>query len=709
MQHSLFSPKSTATLHAVVGEMPAAAAKERIVQLAADLQKHNWLYHVKGEPEIDDRSYDLLYRELELLEARFPEWIEEGSPTRQVGASPVDSLEPFTHRTPMLSLGNAFSAQELRDFEAKHNEHGLSGGLLHFLARDGALFEGGIAYVVEPKLDGIAAELIYEAGLLIAGGTRGDGAVGEDITHNIRTIRSIPPRLYGEELPTRIAIRGEIFFRLEAFEKMNQEREHRGEPPFQNPRNAAAGASRQLDPSITASRPLTFVAHSLGECEGFELPDTQLEQMKLIGGWGLDVNPLNRRVEGIEAVIEAIDELGEQRHSLPYEIDGAVVKVDAIELQERLGFVTRSPRWAIAYKYPPPQVQTRLDDVIYQVGRTGVVTPVACLSPVRVGGVTVSRATLHNAEIIAQLDLRLGDLVVVERAGDVIPRVVRPVLDEEHRVREAVRYPSCCPQCGAVLVTVDQQKATRCPNALTCPAQRRAGLIHFASRGAMDIDGLGEKIVDQLLEVGLVSRPSDLYRLSVEQLSRLDRMGEKSAQNLVDAITETKARSLGRCLVALGIPEVGETTARDLAVHFSSMEALEGASFDELKAVKGIGDVVADQVHRFFADPQRQDELERLRSLGVQFRPHEAPTPITASSPIIGKTFVITGNLPTLTRNEAKSLILKYGGRVSGSVSAKTDALLCGDAAGSKLKKAETLGVLVISEETLLQWIHGGS
>jgi DNA ligase (NAD+) len=707
MQHSLFPPKQTRRLNDVIAEMAPDKAHDRIGQLVSELQRHNWLYHIKGAPEIDDRAYDLLYRELELLEARFPEWIEESSPTRQVGAEPVDALQAFEHQTPMLSLSNAFTAQELRDFEAKYNEHGLSGGLLHHLHRDGMSVDAGIAYVVEPKLDGIAAELIYESGVLVGGGTRGNGLVGEEITHNIKTIRSIPTRLHGERLPDRIAIRGEIFFRLEAFEKMNRERERQGMPPFQNPRNAAAGACRQLDPAITAKRPLTFVAHSLGECEGYTLPETQLEQMKVIGSWGLDINPLNKRVVGIDEVIAAIASLGEQRHSLAYEIDGAVVKVDTIALQQRLGFVTRSPRWAIAYKYPPPQVQTLLEEVIFQVGRTGVVTPVACLSPVRVGGVTVSRATLHNAEIIAQLDLRLGDQVVVERAGDVIPRVVAPVLDADHEGRPAVGFPVECPQCGTALVTIDTQKATRCPNSLTCPAQRRAGLIHFASRGAMDIDGLGEKLVDQLLEAGLVGRPSDLYQLTAYQLSNLERMGEKSAQNLLEAISVTKGRSLPRCLVALGIPEVGEATARDLAVHFGRVDGIAEASVDELKAVKGIGAVVADQVYGFFRDPQRQEEVERLRAYGVLFPAQAAVAVNPAVSAISGKVFVITGTLPTLKRSEAKKLIEAHGGKVTGSVSTKTDALLCGESAGSKLAKAQSLGVPVIAEETLLQWIGG--
>jgi DNA ligase (NAD+) len=704
MQRSLF-PAKPSTLREQVRAMPVDTAKERLTALVAEVRRHNWLYHIKGAPEIDDRTYDFLYRELELLEDRFPQWIDENSPTRLVGAPAVSELLPFPHRTPMLSLSNAFNEQELRDFEARHNDHGLSGGLLHFLEREGESPTGPIAYVVEPKLDGIAAELVYENGALIAGGTRGDGQIGEDITHNVRTIRAIPDQLQGSQLPTRIAIRGEVFFHLEAFERMNQERERAGKSRFQNPRNAAAGAARQLDPSITATRPLTFVAHSLGECEGLDLPETQADQMKLIGSWGLQVNELNRRVNGIGEVILAIEQLGTQRHSLPYEIDGAVVKVDSINLQEVLGFVTRSPRWAIAYKYPPPQVETVLEDVIFQVGRTGVVTPVACLVPVRVGGVTVSRATLHNAEIVAQLDLRIGDSVVIERAGDVIPRVVRAIVDEAHEQRPLVLYPSNCPECGAGLVTVEQQKATRCSNTLTCPAQRRAGLIHFASRGAMDIDGLGEKIVDQLLEAGLVSRPSDLYALSAFQVGALERMGSRSAEKLIEAIEKTKSRSLERCLVALGIPEVGEATARDLVAHFGSLDGISAATVDDLIAVKGIGSVVADQVKSFFEDPQRQNELERLTTLGVQFPSFEAPEIDGGSEHILGKTFVITGTLPSLKRSEAKTLILAHGGSVSGSVSSKTDALLCGEAAGSKLAKAESLGVSIVSEEQFLLWV----
>ncbi|MEZ4240877.1 MAG: NAD-dependent DNA ligase LigA [Myxococcota bacterium] len=679
-----------------VAGLDAAAAAARIAELVPELNHHGRLYHELDKPAIDDRTYDLMYRELELVESRFPELVRDDSPTRRVGGAPVEALEPFPHRVPMLSLSNAFTDTELREFEAR---------VRRFL---GDAAPERITYVVEPKLDGLAAEIVYEDGRLVGAGTRGDGQTGEDVLHNVRTIRDIPPRLTGDELPRYPSVRGEILFTLQGFEQMNQKRVAAGEKAFENPRNAAAGTIRQLDPKIAAARPLTFFAHSHGLMEGLEEPDTHHELLEQMAGGGLPINPLNQRVEGIEGVIAAMASLGERREELAYEIDGAVVKVDDRGLQEILGFVTRSPRWAIAYKYPPPQVSTVLDAVTFQVGRTGAITPVANLRPVRVGGVTVSRATLHNEDQVRELDLREGDTVVVERAGDVIPRVVRVVPDDGHADRDPVAFPTACPACGTEVLRDPELAVIRCPNQLSCPAQLRAGLRHFASRGAMDVDGLGQKLVDQLVERGLVRRVSDLYRLSRSQLTSLERMGGKSADNLLAALEASKERPLDRCVVALGIPTVGEATARDLAKHFGSIDALLEASTAQLCDVHGIGGIVAAEVHRFFRDERHQAEIAALRELGVAFPAIEAAeAPAEAGAqPLAGLTFVITGTLPTMDRSAAEARIVAAGGKVTGSVSKKTNYLVAGEKAGSKLTKAQALGVPVLDEAGLLAMVE---
>lgn len=703
---------------AYVRSLDSESARARIDWLTPEMARHNALYHEDDAAEIDDRTYDLLYRELELLEARFPALAHDDSVTRQVGGDPVDGLQPFEHRVPMLSLSNAFSGDELREFDARvkrrltrldrdegtddvEEESGAEG------EEDATGSAVPFTYVVEPKLDGLAIELVYQDGVLIGAGTRGDGRTGEDVLHNVRTIRAIPERLHGD-IPARVDIRGEIFFDLAGFERMNDAREAAGEKRFENPRNAAAGTLRQLDPSVAAQRPLTFFAHSFGALEGADLGAAHSAQLARIASWGVPVNPENRICEGIEAVIEAVDALAERRDGLPYEIDGAVVKVDDIGLQDRLGFVTRSPRWAIAYKYPPPEVVTVLEGIGYQVGRTGTVTPVAHLRPARVGGVTVSRASLHNKDHLAELDVRIGDSVVVVRRGDVIPKVERVVEDEAHAARPLPAFPDHCPECGTELVYKAFKDRTkqimRCPNAFGCPAQVRAGLRHFASRGAMDIDGLGEKLVDQLVAAGLVRRVSELYTLSTHQLVQLERMGRKSAENLLDALEESKSRSLQRCLVALGIPVVGESTARDLANHFRSLDALMQASVEELVEVDGVAEWVASQVHGFFESPSAREEIARLRKEGVQFPDVEAPAEDEAPPAgwFAGKTAVLTGTLPTMARGDAKKLLLAAGAKVTGSVSKNTDVLVAGADAGSKLAKAEKLGVEVIDEAEML-------
>ena len=689
-----------ATLQQAISELDDATGRSRLSALASELIRHNRLYHELDAAEIDDRTYDLLYRELELLEARFPDAVPPDSPTRRVGGAPVSELEPFEHRVPMLSLANAFSAEELQEFDAR---------IKRFLGDDAPEV---IDYLLEPKLDGLAAELIYEDGVLVGAGTRGDGLVGEDILHNALTIRDVPLRLEGPP-PTRLSVRGEIFFGLAEFEQMNEARVAGGEKAFENPRNAAAGTIRQLDPRIAAARPLTFFAHSFGEVEGAEAMQSQHAQLERIGAWGLPVNPLNRVCSGIEEVIEGIEALGAQRNDLTYEIDGAVVKVDAIALQEQLGALTRTPRWAIAFKYPPEQVTTVLEDIGFQVGRTGAITPVAHLAPVRVGGVTVSRATLHNADQIVVLDLRIGDTVVIQRAGDVIPKVVRVVADEGHDERPVSVFPTHCPECSASLVRDPDKAVIRCPNPISCPAQLTAAVLHFASRRAMDIDGLGSKLVDQLVGRKLVTRVSDLYQLTHAQLSGLDRMGSRSADNLIAALESSRGRPLERCLTALGIPEVGEATARDLANHFRSLDALIEADRAQLLEVHGVGAVVAERVIAFFGDPRSREEIERLRRAGVCFPdlpgvadPGAQPAGATEAAHLTGKTFVITGTLPTLQRDDARARIVAAGGKVTGSVSSKTSFLIAGEKAGSKLTKARQLGVAILDEAQLLQLLQ---
>jgi DNA ligase (NAD+) len=674
-------------IKSAVESMDDAAGRARMDALVTDLNRHNWLYHVKNAPEIDDRSYDLLYRELELLEERFPQHLRADSPTRRVGDEPIPELRPFPHRTPMLSLANSLTEEELVEFDAR---------VRRFLGTSDA-----ITYCVEPKLDGLACEIVFHDGALSGAGTRGDGEVGEDVTHNVMTIKSIPARMLGHRIPSHASVRGEVLFHLEGFARMNAQRVAAGEKAFENPRNSAAGTVRALDPRVAAGRPLTFFAYALADLEGLELPDTHHQVIELIASWGFPTNALNRRVTGIDEVLRVIRELGERRHTLPYEIDGAVVKVDDLGLQDQLGFVTRSPRWATAYKYPAARVTTKLENVGFQVGRTGAITPVAWLFPVRVAGVTVTRATLHNADELDRLDLRHGDTVAIERSGDVIPKVVHVVPDPEHASRPKVEFVTACPECGTPLVREADAAVTRCPNSMGCPAQVRGAIRYFGSRHAMDIDGLGEKIVDQLVESRLVCRLSDLYTLDLIKLCTLERIGEKTAQNLLDGLEASKARPLDRVLVALGIPQVGEATARDLARHFGTIDALTVATEADLSGVMGVGPIVAAAVAAFFADAGHRDEIARLRELGVRFEPPKRSAAPTGGA-VSGKTFVLTGTLPGLKREEAKKLIEDAGGKVSGSVSKKTDFVVAGEEAGSKLDKAKELGVTVLDEAGLL-------
>jgi DNA ligase (NAD+) len=661
------------------------AVVERMEWLVAALNRYGRLYHEQNVSEIPDQEYDRLYRELEALEQAYPTLRRDGSPTMRVGGAPLEGLEPFVHEVPMLSLQNAFSSQELEEFEDKIRRY-LGGG------------PAAIAYRVEPKLDGLAMELVYEDGVFVAGGTRGDGLTGENVTHNLRTIATIPLRL--RDAPAgRLSVRGEVLFDLPGFEKMNDRREAEGDKRFENPRNAAAGTMRQLDPKMVQGRPLRFYAHSAGLLPpGVEVA-SQSELSALFSRWGFLVDPMSDVASGMPAVVRAVERIRAERSSLDHEIDGAVVKVDSFSLQDQLGFVTRSPRWALAYKYPPERVRTVLEDVLFSVGRTGAVTPVACLRPVRVGGVTVSRTTLHNEDELQRLDLCIGDTVEVERAGDVIPKLVQVVKDAAHAERSRVRYPSACPECGAGLVSDPEAAAIRCPNELECPAQLRRVIQHFASRLCMDIEGMGERLSDQLVGVGLVRRPSDIYRLTLEQLMGLERMGKQSAQNLLEAIETSRSRGFDRALMALGIRQVGESTARDLARHFGTMDALRGASAEELTAVEGVGAIVANSVVGFLALERNRAEIDALQSLGVQFRPIGTGS---RSGGLAGKTFVLTGTLPSLGRDDAKRLLQEAGAKVSGSVSKKTDYVVAGAEAGSKLDQATSLGVSILDEAGML-------
>jgi DNA ligase (NAD+) len=686
----------------------------RIHALTDALIRHNRLYHEANAPEISDHEYDALFRELESLEAENPELVRADSPTRRVGSAPVGELRPFVHTIPMLSLANGYHKAEpewggpwedILEFE--RGRSGRVGGLRRML---GDRAPDVLRYVVEPKLDGLAMEVVYEDGVFVAGGTRGDGAVGEDVTHNLRTIANLPMRLAGAPAG-RLSVRGEVLFDLAGFERMNTEREARGERRFENPRNSAAGTMRQLDPGQARGRPLHFFAHSAGEHP--EPPAAHAELLAQFRRWGFTVSDLCAVCEGVDAVIDAVRAIEARRADLPYEIDGAVVKVDDVALQEELGFVTRSPRWAMAFKYLPAQVQTRLASVLFSVGRTGQVTPVAQLEPARVGGVTVRNASLHNEHQMQRvIGLREGDRLVIQRAGDVIPEVVTAVDEPGRASRPLVVYPERCPQCGHALErsladpTRPEMVQIRCPNTLGCPAQVEGALRHFASRLAMDIEGLGEKLVAQLVAAGLARRPSELYTLRdrAEALVALDRMGELSARNLLDAIEQSKARPLDRVLMALGVPMVGEATAKDLARHFRGIDTLCAASVEALDDVPNVALATATAIHAFFSDPGNRAEIAALQAAGVQFVPPPAP----ASGGLSGLTFVLTGTLPNLSREEMKARIEAAGGKVAGSVSKKTNFLVAGTEAGSKLDKARELGVPVLDEAGALARIAGG-
>ncbi|MEN9503117.1 MAG: NAD-dependent ligase LigA [Pseudomonadota bacterium] len=657
---------------------------QQIEELRTQLRHHNHLYYVLDEPSIPDAEYDRLFRELQALEAAHPELITPDSPTQRVGATPLSEFGEVKHAIPMLSLGNVFSDEELIAFDKR----------IH----DRLKTDAEIEFVAEPKLDGLAISIVYENGVLVRAATRGDGETGEDVTLNVRTIKSVPLRLVGENIPAIVEVRGEIYMPKAGFDAINERLRQEGGKTFVNPRNAAAGSLRQLDPRLTAQRPLEMFCYAVGQVDGGSVPDTHYAILQQFRAWGLRVCPEIRLVQGAQGCLDYFREIGARRSGLPYDIDGVVYKVNSMESQQELGFVSRAPRWAIAHKFPAQEEITELEGVDFQVGRTGALTPVARLKPIFVGGVTVSNATLHNMDEIERKDVHIGDFVIVRRAGDVIPEVASVVLERRPANAQLITLPAHCPVCGSDVQRPAGEAVARCTGGLYCPAQVKEAIKHFASRKAMNIDGLGDKLVEQLFDAGLIRHVDDLYNLDVEAVAALERMGKKSAENLIAAVENSKATTLERFIFALGIRNAGEGTAKGLARYFGSLEAILAANVETLKLVPDIGMVVATNVAQFFAEAHNRDTIQRLRGFGVHWSNYEAK-PVEAL-PLAGKTYVITGTL-SRSRDDIKADLEVLGAKVSGSVSKKTTALIAGENAGSKLEKAESLGVQVLDEVEL--------
>ncbi len=664
--------------------------KARIAKLRALIEHHNYRYHVLDAPEISDADYDALLRELQRLEAAHPKLVTPDSPTQRVGAAPMAAFKSAPHRVPLLSLDNAFSDDELRAFDKR---------VKRFL---GFAEDAALDYVAELKLDGLAVNLTYERGQFVRGATRGDGATGEDVTPNLRTIRSLPLRLRDAKPPRLVEIRGEVLLPIEEFNRINRERAGRGEEQFANPRNCAAGSVRQLDSSVTGARRLELIPHGLGACEGRTFK-TYYDTITAVRGWGFKSNPGDARCRGIDEVLAFCASWAERKAILAYQIDGVVVKVNDLALQARLGQVSRAPRWAIAYKYPAEEANTVVNHILVFVGRTGALTPVADLEPVNISGVTVRHASLHNQDEIARKDVRIGDTVVVRRAGEVIPEVVAVVKSKRKRSARPFKFPTKCPVCGAKAVRAEGEAVTRCPNP-ACPAQAYQRVGYFCSKGAMDIEGLGPAIIEQLLDTGLVKDAADLYRLTLDDLLLLERMGGTLAAKLLGRIAESKRRPLDRFITALGIPNVGETVARLLAAHFGSLNALMRASADALQEIDGIGPEIGRSVSEFFAQPETKDFIASLRAAGV--RPTESAPAAKAGGPLAGKTFVFTGELTKYTRDEAEALVRSLGGKTAGSVSTKTDYVVVGADPGSKARKAAELGITILDEPAFTKLIR---
>lgn len=670
--------------------MPASKkTRDEIARLRNDINRHNYLYHSLDAPEISDVEFDQLFRQLKSLEQQHPELITDDSPTQRVGATPLGQFSQVTHELPMLSLDNAFGEEDMADFDRRVKTR---------LERDQP-----VVYACEPKIDGVAVSLMYEAGKLVRGATRGDGATGEDITQNVRTIEAIPLALMGKDFPDRLEVRGEVYFPRAGFDAMNRQAAAAGQKVFANPRNAAAGTLRQLDARLTAQRPLTMFAYSVGLVEGGNLPDTHTEILDRLASWGIRTNPLTRTVSGLAACLDYYQQMLAQRADLPYEIDGVVFKVNSIADQQVLGMLTRTPRWAIAHKFPAEEGITVLEEVEFQVGRTGAVTPVARLAPVQVGGVTISNATLHNMDEVQRLDLRIGDTVVIQRAGDVIPKVVSVVVEQRPDTSRAIVLPSVCPACGSEVMQIDGEVIARCTGGLSCSAQRKESIRHFASRLAMDIEGLGDKLVNQLVDEGLIESAADLYGLTEQQLVQLERMAPKSANNLLTALAVSKSTTLSRFIYALGIQEVGESTARNLAQHYRQLADLRAASVESLQEVPDVGPIVAEKIAHFFQQPVNNRVIDALLAAGVAWQEETAGA---HSEALAGQTYVLTGTLATLTRNDAKARLQALGAKVAGSVSAKTSCVVAGDAAGSKLARAQALGIRIMDENELIAMLE---
>jgi DNA ligase (NAD+) len=679
-------------------DTPAVAppeARARTAALRREIAEHNHRYYDLDQPSVSDAEYDALFRELAAIEGQYPALVTSDSPTQKVGGAPAASFAAVAHRIPMLSLNNAFTDDEVEAFDRR--------------VRD-TLGMAKVDYAVEPKFDGLAISLTYERGRFTGGATRGDGYSGENVTANLRTVKVIPRALSTdvERAPELIEVRGEVLMLKRDFEALNAAQAASGGKPFVNPRNAAAGSLRQLDPKITASRPVTFFAYGIGEVMWGRVPppDTHDALMRLLASYRFPVTDLRTVVQGLSGLLDYYRKIGKERLSLPFEIDGVVYKVNDLASQERLGFVSRAPRFAIAHKFPAEEMTTEVLGIDVQVGRTGAITPVARLKPVFVGGVTVTNATLHNEDEVRRKDVRIGDTVTVRRAGDVIPEVVRVQLERRRADAKIFKMPAHCPQCGSAIVRLPDEAIARCTGGLICPAQRKQALLHFAGRRAMDIEGLGEKLVDQLVDGGIVKTAADVYALTMPTLAGLERMAEKSAANVVAAIEKSKTSTLARFVFALGILHVGEATAKDLAQHFGNLDALMGADAAALEEVHDVGPVLAESIADFFAERHNRDVIAALRAAGVQWKetePQRAP-----SGRLAGLTFVLTGTLPSLSRDEAKAMIESQGGKVAGSVSKKTNFVVAGAEAGGKLAKAQELGVPILDEAEFQQLVARG-
>ncbi|MBX2879376.1 MAG: NAD-dependent DNA ligase LigA [Granulosicoccus sp.] len=660
----------------------------RVGELHELLHQYEHHYHVLDDPLVSDAEYDQLFRELQQLESDHPDLLTQDSPTLRIGAPPLANFESVKHAVPMLSLGNAFGRDELIEFDRRVRDR---------LERD----DGEIIYVAEPKLDGLAISLRYENGVFVQGATRGDGHTGENVTENLRTIESIPLKLRVEKPPAVFEARGEVFMSHSAFEALNESMSADGKPAFANPRNAAAGSLRQLDSRKTAQRNLSINLYGLGDLQGMEAPATQMKGLQCLREFGFAVNAEIQLCEGIEACYDFYESIMQRRGELGYEIDGVVFKVDSVREQKELGYVSRAPRWAVAQKFPAEEATTTLEDVEFQVGRTGALTPVARLEPVFVGGVTVSNATLHNMDEIERKDIRLGDRVVVRRAGDVVPEVVRVLVDQRKNKRaRRIALPTSCPICQSPVVQSEDEVKARCSGGIQCPAQQREAIKHFASRRAMDIDGLGDKLVEQLYDAGLISTVADLYSLNVEEVKALPRMGEKSAANLIAAIDASRHTTLARFIFALGIRDIGETGAALLAEHLGSLDKIIAADETSLMAIEDIGPIAANNIRSFFSSDQSHSLVSSLLEKGIEFPEQE---PVNAEPTLAGNTYVLTGTLVSLSRDQAKQQLQRRGAKVTGSVSKKTTAVFAGDAPGSKVARAGELGVPILDETALIE------